>query len=226
MAVPDQTPYKEYVANGTTTIFPLEFDCDSADHLIVKINDEIIPALNNWSLNINTGSVVFNIAPVTESKIILKRDTPLLRDTDYATYNNSIRPQPVNSDFDRIWRKLQEVGVTNWLTDSDIKNLNIYVDSLNDETREDFFNKLGNLEQNTNAMLQEAIANGTVSALAITTVETIDELDTLNKWDGRTVYVKGVANFKYDSADDEWVLAPNTANSLIDQSGKVSKNSI
>lgn len=199
MAVANQTPYKEYIGNGTTKIFPLEFDCDDADHLIVKVNDIEVPALNNWSLNTNTGSVVFAIAPISQSKIILQRDTPLVRDTDYQTYNNSLRPQPVNNDFDKIWLKLQELGVTNWLTDTDIKNLSVYVNSLNEETRDDFFNKLGNLEQNTNAMLQEAIKNGAVSALAITTVSTVDELEALSVWDGRTVYVKNLGNFIYNA---------------------------
>lgn len=199
MAVANQTPYKEYIGNGTTKIFPLEFDCDDADHLIVKVNDIEVPALNNWSLNTNTGSVVFAIAPISQSKIILQRDTPLLRSTDYQTYNNSLRPQPVNNDFDKIWLKLQELGVTNWLTDTDIKNLSAYVNSLNEETRDDFFNKLGNLEQNTNAMLQEAIKNGAVSALAITTVSTVDELEALSVWDGRTVYVKNLGNFIYNA---------------------------
>ena len=69
MAVANQTPYKEYIGNGTTKIFPLEFDCDDADHLIVKVNDIEVPALNNWSLNTNTGSVVFAIAPISQSKL-------------------------------------------------------------------------------------------------------------------------------------------------------------
>lgn len=220
MAVANQTPYKEYIGNGTTKIFPLEFDCDDADHLIVKVNDIEVPALNNWSLNTNTGSVVFAIAPISQSKIILQRDTPLLRSTDYQTYNNSLRPQPVNNDFDKIWLKLQELGVTNWLTDTDIKNLSAYVNSLNEETRDDFFNKLGNLEQNTNAMLQEAVANGAVSALAITTVNTVTELNTLSKWDGRTVYVKDFANFKYSSANNAWLLSVDSAQSVALINGK------
>ncbi|MBU3083160.1 hypothetical protein [Acinetobacter seifertii] len=220
MAVANQTPYKEYIGNGTTKIFPLEFDCDDADHLIVKVNDIEIPALNNWSLNTNTGSVVFAIAPISQSKIILQRDTPLLRSTDYQTYNNSLRPQPVNKDFDKIWLKLQELGVTNWLTDTDIKNLSAYVNSLNDETRDEFYNNLGNLEKNTKAMLDEAIKNGAVSALAITTVNTVADLENLeNIWDGRTVYVKGVANFKYDDTSNTWVLVGNSAESIIDSSG-------
>lgn len=221
MAVANQTPYKEYTANGTTTIFPLEFDCDDAEHLIVKVNDVDIPALNNWSLSTITGSVVFNIAPINESKIILQRDTPLVRNTDYQTYNNSLRPQPVNNDFDKIWLKLQELGVTNWLTDTDIKNLNVYVNSLNEETRDDFFNQLGNLEQNTNAMLEEAIKNGAVSALAITTVNTVADLENLeNIWDGRTVYVKDFANFKYSSANNAWLLSVDSAQSVALNNGK------
>ncbi|MEQ1298863.1 hypothetical protein ABLT94_13385 [Acinetobacter soli] len=220
MAVANQTPYKEYIGNGTTKIFPLEFDCDDADHLIVKVNDIEVPALNNWSLNTNTGSVVFAIAPISQSKIILQRDTPLLRSTDYQTYNNSLRPQPVNNDFDKIWLKLQELGVTNWLTDTDIKNLSAYVNSLNEETRDDFFNKLGNLEQNTNAMLQEAIKNGAVSALAITTVSTIDELEALSVWDGRTVYVKNIGTFEYKTSQNAWQVSFNKAEFMIDESGQ------
>lgn len=146
MPVADQTPYKEYVANGTTTTFPLEFDCDSADHLIVKINDIDIPALNNWSLNIITGSVVFSTAPLNTSKVILQRDTPLSRDTDYESYSNSFRPKPVNKDFDRIWLKLQELGVIDWLlgnkinalrdyVDAELSELHDYVDSQNDDLK-------------------------------------------------------------------------------------------
>ncbi|WEI10448.1 hypothetical protein PYR73_05590 [Acinetobacter soli] len=220
MAVANQTPYKEYIGNGTTKIFPLEFDCDDADHLIVKVNDIEVPALNNWTLNTNTGSVVFAIAPISQSKIILQRDTPLLRSTDYQTYNNSLRPQPVNNDFDKIWLKLQELGVTNWLTDTDIKNLSAYVNSLNEETRDDFFNKLGNLEQNTNAMLQEAIKNGAVSALAITTVSTVDELEALSVWDGRTVYVKNIGTFEYKTSQNAWQVSFNKAEFMIDESGQ------
>ncbi|WEH90003.1 hypothetical protein PX669_07245 [Acinetobacter soli] len=220
MAVANQTPYKEYIGNGTTKIFPLEFDCDDADHLIVKVNDIEVPAVNNWTLNTNTGSVVFAIAPTSQSKIILQRDTPLLRSTDYQTYNNSLRPQPVNKDFDKIWLKLQELGVTNWLTDTDIKNLSAYVNSLNEETRDDFFNKLGNLEQNTNAMLQEAIKNGAVSALAITTVSTVDELEALSVWDGRTVYVKNIGTFEYKTSQNAWQVSFNKAEFMIDESGQ------
>ncbi|MGP4772515.1 phage tailspike polysaccharide lyase family protein [Acinetobacter sp. PFS20] len=148
MAVADQTPYKEYVANGTTTIFPLEFDCDDAEHLIVKKDDEVIPSLNNWSLDTNTGSVVFSVAPYVGSKLILQRDTPLVRNTDYATYNNSIRPTPVNKDFDRIWLKLQELGIGDYLLKEfflkEVENQGVAVGQL-DELYNDFLQRLANV---------------------------------------------------------------------------------
>lgn len=213
MAVPEQTPFIEYTANGTTTVYPLTFDCDKSEYLIVSLDGEEAP-VGSWSL---TGeSITFNSAPANGVLITIKRNTPFLRTTEYQSYNNSFRPSPVNKDFDLIWWKLQELGVTNWLTDTDIKNLNIYVNSLNEETREDFFKKLFNLEQNTNAMLEEAIANGAVSALAITTVNSLSDLDDLNKWDGRTVYVKNVANFRYSTSQAAWILASNSSEALID----------
>jgi hypothetical protein len=201
MAVPEQTPYIEYDGNGVSKVFPLTFDCEDSDHLIVKVNDEV-PVVGAWSLI--DEKVVFINAPAIDSKIVIQRNTPTKRSTTYNSYDNSFRPVPVNSDFDTIWRKLQELGVTNWLTDTDIKNLGVYVNSLNDETRDDFYNSLGNLEKNTNAMLEEAIANGAVSALAITTVDSISDLDSISTWDGRTVFVKEIGNYKYDSTNNVW----------------------
>ncbi|EOZ5658526.1 phage tail fiber protein, partial [Acinetobacter baumannii] len=194
MAVPEQTPFIEYTANGTTTVYPLTFDCDKSEYLIVSLDGEEAP-VGSWSLA--GGSITFNSAPANGVLITIKRNTPFLRTTEYQSYNNSFRPSPVNKDFDLIWWKLQELGVTNWLTDTDIKNLNIYVNSLNEETREDFFKKLFNLEQNTNAMLEEAIANGAVSALAVTVVECLDDLVTVKKWQGRTVNVRSVIRNKH-----------------------------
>lgn len=223
MAVSEQTPYIEHTGNGVATSFSLGFQCESKDHLIVLV-DEIEPPIATWSLN--GGNVVFTTAPAAGKKITLQRNTPFSRNVDYQAYNNSFKPQPVNNDFDKIWLKLQELGVTNWLTDTDIKNLSAYVNSLNDETRDEFYNNLGNLEKNTKAMLDEAIKNGAVSALAITTVDTVEELEDLSAWGGRTVYVKDVANFKYDSADDEWVLAKNKSDSLFDDDAKKDQKEI
>ncbi|MFW2012685.1 hypothetical protein [Acinetobacter bereziniae] len=132
MAVPEQTPYKEFTANGITKVFPLEFDVSEQEHLIVLVND-LEPTVGSWSLIDN--SVVFALPPANDANIKIRRDTPLERTTDYQSYNNSFKPQPVNSDFDRIWWKLQELGVADWILGSRINALKAYVDYKDDELR-------------------------------------------------------------------------------------------
>lgn len=132
MAVPVQTPFIEYVANGVTTNFSLGFDCENQSHLIVTV-DDIEPITGSWSLLV--GAVVFNSAPITGSKIIIKRNSPFERDRDFQLYDQSFRPPAVNLDLDRIWRKLQELGVMDWILGNRIDDLKNYVDDKDDELR-------------------------------------------------------------------------------------------
>lgn len=143
MAVPEQTPYIEHTGNGVTTSFSLGFQCESKDHLIVLV-DEIEPPIATWSLN--NGNVVFTTAPAAGKKITVQRNTPFGRTANYQSFNNSFRPQTVNVDFDRIWWKLQELGVADWLMklyvdrlhqqqEQEINDLKDYVDDRDDELR-------------------------------------------------------------------------------------------
>ena len=125
MAVSEQTPYIEYTANGTTTSFALDFDCDNQNHLIVLV-DDIEPVVGTWSLS--SGAVVFNTAPENGKKITIQRNTPFSRTTDYQSYNNSFRPPAVNNDFDRVWFKIQELGFADWA-------LRQYVDKKDNELK-------------------------------------------------------------------------------------------
>ena len=143
MAVPEQTPYIEHTGNGSSKSFSLGFQCESKDHLIVLI-DDIEPPIATWSLT--EGNVVFTTAPAAGKKIIVQRNTPFGRAANYQSFNNSFRPQTVNIDFDRIWWKLQELGVGDWLLklyvdrlhqqqEEKINNLKDYVDDRDDELR-------------------------------------------------------------------------------------------
>lgn len=125
MAVQPQTPYKEYTANGSTNSFALEFDCDNQDHLIVLV-DDIEPVVGAWSLI--GGAVVFGTAPTNGKKITIQRNTPFRRDGDFQSYDNSFRPPGVNNGFDKIWLKLQELGVVDWILSNRINDLRAYVD--------------------------------------------------------------------------------------------------
>lgn len=132
MAVPEQTPYIEHTGNGVTTSFSLGFQCESKDHLIVLV-DEIEPPIATW--NLVDGNVVFTTAPVAGKKITLQRNTPFGRTANYQSFNNSFRPQTVNVDFDRIWWKLQELGVADWILGARIDALKNYVDRKDDELK-------------------------------------------------------------------------------------------
>lgn len=126
MSVPEQTPYKEYTANGSTTSFALGFICDSKNDLIVMVGG-IEPPIATWSLVGN--NAVFTAAPASGKKIILQRQTKFERTTNFQGTNNSFRPETINKDIDRVWLKLQELGVADWL-------MKLYVDRLHQEQKE------------------------------------------------------------------------------------------
>lgn len=132
MAVQEQTPLQEYTANGIAKQFDLEFDCESADHLIVSIDDlEVLHT--DWYLSGN--AIMFHVAPANGTQVKIQRNTPFNRLADYQSYNNSFRPPAINKDFDRIWWKLQELGVADWILSNRISALKTYVDDRDDELR-------------------------------------------------------------------------------------------
>lgn len=141
MTVENQIPYQSYTANGSQTDFALSFYVEDKANFIVKQNGVVI-ATNDYSYNSLTNTLKFNVAPSTGVIVEVTRATSADRATTYATYNNTFRPEVLNYDLDRIWRKLQEVGVLNWLVNNDVKSLNDYVNSLNEETRVQFFNMI------------------------------------------------------------------------------------
>ncbi|HAV5308003.1 TPA: hypothetical protein JI040_00490 [Acinetobacter baumannii] len=204
MAVPEQTPFIEYTANGTTTVYPLTFDCDKSEYLIVSLDGEEAP-VGSWSF-VN-GSVTFNTAPASGVVVIIQRNTPLKRTTDYQSYNNSFKPSSVNKDFDWIWWKLQELWVQVMLIWAFVKSgfidlqnqinalsqeLALKVSELWSALNQEIANRISEdskIKAWVLTLLNNIVDSGLVSAIAVTHVSSIDELSDLNKWDGRTVYV-------------------------------------
>ncbi len=249
MSVPVQTPSKEYIANGTTTAFPLEFNCDKAEYLIVTLNGEEAP-VGSWALANDT--VTFNVAPVNGVVVNLQRNTPFQRTTNYQLYDNSFRPSAVNKDFDLIWWKLQELGYRDqviWL--ALVKEITDRIDG--DEDLQNQINTidewLANLQQNVNentndiaqlvndlskeiadritgdqilkdmfiSMIDEAINDGTINALAITHLDSLEALENVtNVWDGRTIYIKDLGNYRYNALTTSWVKAYQDADNVKD----------
>lgn len=188
MAVPEQTPYIEHTGNGITTSFALGFQCETKDHLIVLV-DDIEPPIATWSLT--GGNVVFTTAPEAGKKIILQRNTPFSRTTDYQSFNNSFRPSPVNYDFDRIWWKLQELWLQVTLLWTALNNKIAALRVALAKEIQDRINGDLDIRAWVQVLLNNIVDSGLVSAIAVTTVESIADLQYLSKWDGRTVRTKG-----------------------------------
>ena len=114
-------------------------------------------------------------------------------------YNSSFNPPSVNTDFDNIWRKLQEVKVQTTLIEKNSDN----------ETDKRIQGDLAT-QALISVMLNNIIDDGLVSTIAVTTVESIADLQKLQKWAGRTIFVKsyyaggeiGGGNFTYNSNKD------------------------
>ncbi|WFP97526.1 hypothetical protein P3S51_04100 [Acinetobacter sp. ANC 7201] len=103
MPVQEAIPYSEAYGNGVSKSFALGFPCEKKEYLIVKVGDV---QTSEWSLSNNT--VTFTTAPELNAFIQFKRETKIERTTDYATYNDSLRGEVLNKDFDKVYEILQE----------------------------------------------------------------------------------------------------------------------
>ncbi|EKN5157271.1 hypothetical protein DVP88_08310 [Yersinia enterocolitica] len=116
MSVPNQTPYNIYTANGVTTVFPFGFLIFDAGDLVVSLNGTALTS--GFTVSgvgvVNGGSVTFLAPPVSGAIVMLARNMPLVRQTEYQD-NGDLLAATVNKDFDRIWMVLQGQAVNNSL---------------------------------------------------------------------------------------------------------------
>lgn len=110
MAVPEQIPYVGYIANGVANEFAITFDLHDPQFLIVTLNKEI-PILGAYTVDTVNQKVIFGVAPIAGDQVEFYRDTKLDRVTEYKSYDNSLRPEALNWDFDKIWKVLQEQNI-------------------------------------------------------------------------------------------------------------------
>ncbi|HGE6779586.1 TPA: phage tail fiber protein, partial [Serratia marcescens] len=109
MAVPIQTPYNIYTANGVTTVFPYEFLILDAGDLTVSINGE--PVTSGFSITgvgtTNGGDVIFLTPPAAGVTVMNLREIPATRLQNYQN-NGDLLAATVNNDFDRLWLAIQQ----------------------------------------------------------------------------------------------------------------------
>ncbi|SPZ65448.1 Catalytic beta propeller domain of bacteriophage endosialidase [Serratia quinivorans] len=109
MAVPIQTPYNIYTANGVTTVFPYEFLILDAGDLTVSINGN--PVSSGFSITgvgtTSGGEVIFLTPPTAGATVMNLRDIPATRLQNYQD-NGDLLAVTVNKDFDRLWLAIQQ----------------------------------------------------------------------------------------------------------------------
>lgn len=138
MAVPEQIPVVNYVADGIVKKFDVPFEYDQQSDLHVYV-DGAEPTIDKYYFDGNAFN--FYIAPTIGQNVKIKRITPKERDTDYNLHTNTVRPKALNTDFDRLWYVLQEVfsdvgGLSQAVQDEIIARIQGDEDLLNQLTAE------------------------------------------------------------------------------------------
>lgn len=112
MAIPNQTPYNIFTANGISTVFPYEFYLLNAFDLTVSINGaELTSGFTISGIgNVDGGEVTFLTPPANGSVILLERVVPTYRLTEYQD-NGDLLAETVNKDFDRLWMAIQQAFI-------------------------------------------------------------------------------------------------------------------
>lgn len=144
MTVENQFPYQSFTANGLQTNFALGFYVDDKDHFEVSKNDQAV-SKNDYSYDKGSNSIFFNTPPKTGEQIEVTRRTASERGITYSTYNNTFRPETLNKDLDRIWLKLQELGVVDQLQ-------KLYTQTLHNQQQHYIEQKDEILQSNINAL--------------------------------------------------------------------------
>jgi len=110
MAVPDQVPFNQYSASGSSDTFAYTFKILGSDQLVVKLDG--VTQVSGFTVsgvgNDAGGNVVFSANPAATTLVEIIRTTPATRSTDYAP-NGDLREETLDADFDRAYMALQEM---------------------------------------------------------------------------------------------------------------------
>jgi hypothetical protein len=110
MPVQEQTTVNQYTANGVTTVFPYQFLLLRSDDVTVEIDGAAQTETSDYTVSgvgvPSGGNITFLVAPLTGQTVVIYRDIPLLRETDYQDSGDFLA-SVVDADFDRIWMVLQ-----------------------------------------------------------------------------------------------------------------------
>lgn len=107
MTVQNIVPYEKYVTSGSDSVYTVSYYVEDKDNLLIKLNDEVV-SKNEYNYIKSSNAIQFNTTLLANQKLEIFRKTKLERATNFESYNNTLRPEVLNKDLDRIWLNLQE----------------------------------------------------------------------------------------------------------------------
>ena len=107
MTVQNIVPYGKYVTSGSDSVYTVSYYVEDKDNLLIKLNDEVV-SKNEYNYIKSSNAIQFNTTLLANQKLEIFRKTKLERATNFESYNNTLRPEVLNKDLDRIWLNLQE----------------------------------------------------------------------------------------------------------------------
>jgi hypothetical protein len=141
-----------YVADGITTEFAFAFPFFQNADVRVAINDIICAPEHNFAIMPNEdftgGNIVFDLAPVADTKIDIFRQISLSRIIDYQP-TKKIDPEDLNSDFNFLLSAFQDLR-------------QIDIDTLEWQNRHD---DIKNLMEYTHQVIEDKLSGGSVLGL-------------------------------------------------------------
>lgn len=128
-----------YVADGATTEFAFSFPFFQCADVCVAIDEVVGDENHNFAVMPNAdfsgGNIVFDVAPVADTKIDIFRQISLSRTIDYQP-TKKIDPEDLNADFNFLLAAFQDlhqidIDITQWQNKHDnIKNLMDYTNQV------------------------------------------------------------------------------------------------
>ena len=197
-----------YVGNGVNTRFDFTFRAfgqEDETGIAVRVKDsngfEFIDS-DLYSVNVNQdgvgGYITFTNPPSASTYFYIIGNTSVDQLLDITNYDN-FYPDAIERALDKITAILQE---RNSLLDLEVQArtlADINYDLLAQARETDLKNYIDTIVANiTDAPLAES--------QFVTYVDSVNELPSLLKWNGRVAYVKNISHFEYNESTDDWVL--------------------
>jgi hypothetical protein len=112
-AFTDSANRLSYTADSSTVAYSFNFEIIDGNSIAVFVDGVQKTISTDFSVTFDsgtngTGSVVFTSAPAANASIVIKRDTDIVRTTDFQT-SGSFTASAINTELDRLTQSLQEV---------------------------------------------------------------------------------------------------------------------